>query len=203
VPAASVLLYDNPVSGNCYKARLLLAYLGIPYERRELSVEDRSNREDVLGGLSPALRVPTIVLDDGRSLGESGAILWYFGEGTRFVPEDPFERAQVLQWMFFEQYDHEPAIAVVRFWVTHGRADEFADRLPERMEAGYKALRALERHLEGRLYLVGDRLSLADIALYAYTHVAEEGGFDLEPYPAIRSWLGRVAAEPAHVPIDA
>jgi len=203
VLAASVLLYDNPVSGNCYKVRLLLASLGIPYERRELSVEDRSNREDVLGGLSPALRVPTIVLDDGRSLGESGAILWYFGEGTRFVPEDPFERAQVLQWMFFEQYDHEPAIAVVRFWVTHGRADEFADRLPERMEAGYKALRALERHLEGRLYLVGDRLSLADIALYAYTHVAEEGGFDLEPYPAIRSWLGRVAAEPAHVPIDA
>jgi glutathione S-transferase len=203
VLAASVLLYDNPVSGNCYKVRLLLAYLGIPHERRELSVEDRSNREDVLGGLSPALRVPTIVLDDGRSLGESGAILWYFGEGTRFVPEDPFERAQVLQWMFFEQYDHEPAIAVVRFWVTHGRAEEFADRLPERMEAGYKALRAMERHLEGRLYLVGDRLSLADIALYAYTHVAEEGGFDLEPYPAIRSWLGRVAAEPAHVPIDA
>ena len=199
--AASVLLYDNPVSGNCYKVRLLLASLGIPYERRELSVEDRSNREDVLGGLSPALRVPTIVLDDGRSLGESGAILWYFGEGTRFVPEDPFERAQVLQWMFFEQYDHEPAIAVVRFWVTHGRADEFADRLPERMEAGYKALQAMERHLERRLYLVGDRLSLADIALYAYTHVAEEGGFDLEPYAAIRSWLGRVAAEPAHVPI--
>jgi glutathione S-transferase len=203
VLAASVLLYDNPVSGNCYKVRLLLAYLAIPYERRELSVEDRSNREDVLGGLSPALRVPTIVLDDGRSLGESGAILWYFGEGTRFVPEDPFERAQVLQWMFFEQYDHEPAIAVVRFWVTHGRADEFADRLPERMEAGYKALRAMERHLEGRLYLVGDRLTLADIALYAYTHVAEEGGFDLEPYAAIRSWLGRVAAEPAHVPINA
>jgi glutathione S-transferase len=199
VLAASVLLYDNPVSGNCYKVRLLLASLGIPYERRELSVEDRSNREDVLGGLSPALRVPTIVLDDGRSLGESGAILWYFGEGTRFVPEDPFERAQVLQWMFFEQYDHEPAIAVVRFWVTHGRADEFADRLPERMEAGYKALQAMERHLERRLYLVGDRLSLADIALYAYTHVAEEGGFDLEPYAAIRSWLGRVAAEPAHV----
>jgi len=199
VLAASVLLYDNPVSGNCYKVRLLLASLGIPYERRELSVEDRSNREDVLGGLSPALRVPTIVLDDGRSLGESGAILWYFGEGTRFLPEDPFERAQVLQWMFFEQYDHEPAIAVVRFWVTHGRADEFADRLPERMEAGYKALQAMERHLERRLYLVGDRLSLADIALYAYTHVAEEGGFDLEPYAAIRSWLGRVAAEPAHV----
>jgi glutathione S-transferase len=198
-----VILYDNPVSGNCYKVRLLLAYLGIPYERRELSVEDRSNREEVLGDLSPAQRVPTIVLDDGRSLGESGAILWYLADGTRFVPEDPFERAQMLQWMFFEQYDHEPAIAVVRFWVTHGRADAFADRLPERMEAGHKALRAMERNLEGREYLVGDRLSLADLVLYAYTHVAPEGGFELDPYPWIRAWLERVAADPAHIPIDA
>jgi glutathione S-transferase len=198
-----VLLYDNPVSGNCYKVRLLLAHLGVPYVRRELSVDDRSNREEVLGGLSPALRVPTVVLDDGRSLGESGAILWYFGEGTRFVPDEPFERAQVLQWMFFEQYDHEPAIAVVRFWVTHGRADEFADRLPERMEAGHKALQAMERHLDGNEYLVGNRLTLADIALFAYTHVADEGDFDLQPYRAIRAWLDRVAAEPGHVPIDA
>jgi glutathione S-transferase len=198
-----LVLYDNPVSGNCYKVRLLLAHLGISYERRELSVEDRSNREGVLGGLSPAQRVPTIVLDDGRSLGESGAILWFFGDGTRFVPEDPFERAQVLQWMFFEQYDHEPAIAVVRFWVTHSRADEHAERLPERMEAGHKALRAMERHLEGRQYLVGSRLSLADIALYAYTHVAHEGGYDLGPYPGIRAWLDRVASEPGHVPIEA
>jgi glutathione S-transferase len=198
-----VLLYDNPVSGNCYKVRLLLAHLGVPYVRRELSVDDRSNREEVLGGLSPALRVPTVVFDDGRSLGESGAILWYFGEGTRFVPEEPFERAQVLQWMFFEQYDHEPAIAVVRFWVTHGRADEFADRLPERMEAGHKALQAMERHLDGNEYLVGNRLTLADIALFAYTHVADEGDFDLQPYRAIRAWLDRVAAEPGHVPIDA
>jgi glutathione S-transferase len=198
-----VVLYDNPVSGNCYKVRLLLAHLGISYERRELSVEDRSNREEVLGGLSPAQRVPTVVLDDGRSLGESGAILWYFGEGTRFVPEDPFERAQVLQWMFFEQYDHEPAIAVVRFWVTHSRVDEHADRLPERMEAGRKALRAMERGLDGRQYLVGSRLSLADIVLYAYTHVAHEGGFDLDSYPGIRAWLDRVASEPGHVPIEA
>jgi glutathione S-transferase len=198
-----VLLYDNPVSGNCYKVRLLFAHLGIPYERRELSVEDRSNRDEVLGDLSPAQRVPTVVLDDGRSLGESGAILWYFGDGTRFVPEEPFERAQMLQWMFFEQYDHEPAIAVVRFWVTHGRADAFADRLPERMEAGKKALRAMERHLDGREWLVGSGMSLADIALYAYTHIADEGGFDLGPYPHVHAWLDRVAAEPGHVPIDA
>jgi glutathione S-transferase len=198
-----VLLYDNPVSGNCYKVRLLFAHLGISYERRELSVEDKSNRDEVLGDLSPAQRVPTVVLDDGRSLGESGAILWYFADGTRFVPEDLFERAQMLQWMFFEQYDHEPAIAVVRFWVTHGRVDAFADRLPEKMEAGNKALRSLERHLDGREWLAGNGMSLADIALFAYTHVAEEGGFDLEPYPHIRAWLDRVAAEPGHVPIDA
>ena len=198
-----MLLYDNPVSGNCYKVRLLFAHLGIPYERRELSVEDRSNREEVLGGLSPARRVPTVVFDDGRSLGESGAILWYFGEGTRFVPEDAYERAQVLQWMFFEQYDHEPAIAVVRFWITHGRVDGFADRLPERMEAGHKALRAMERQLERRRFFVGGDMTLADIALYAYTHVAHEGGFDLQGYPAIRAWLERVAAQPGHIPIDA
>ena len=198
------MLYDSPVSGNCYKVRLLLAHLGIPYERRAVSVVDRSNRPEVLGGLNPSLRVPTVVLDDGRPLGESGAILWYFAEGTRFVPEDPYERAQVLQWMFFEQYDLEPTIAVVRFWVAYsGRPEQFADRLPERRDAGERALRALDRQLEGRSYVVGDSLSLADIALYGYTHVAPEGGFDLDPYPSVRPWLRRVASEPGHVPIDA
>jgi glutathione S-transferase len=199
-----LLLYDSPVSGNCYKVRLLLAHLGIPYERRELSVVDRSNRSEVLGDLNPAQRVPTLVLDDGRALGESGAILWYFAEGTEFVPEDRYERAQMLQWMFFEQYDHEPALAVVRFWVAYsGRPEAFADRLEERMAAGYRALDAMERHLDGRIFFVGDRLSLADIALYAYTHVAPEGGFELDSYPAIVAWLDRVAAKPGHVPIDA
>jgi glutathione S-transferase len=199
-----LLLYDNPVSGNCYKVRLLLAHLGIPYERRELSVVDRSNRSEVLGDLNPAQRVPTLVLDDGRALGESGAILWYFAEGTEFVPEDRYERAQMLQWMFFEQYDHEPALAVVRFWVAYsGRPGAFTDRLEERMAAGYRALDAMERHLDGREFFVGDRLSLADIALYAYTHVAAEGGFELDSYPAIGAWLDRVAAKPGHVPIDA
>jgi glutathione S-transferase len=199
-----LLLYDSPVSGNCYKVRLLLAHLGIPYERRELSVVDRSNRSEVLGDLNPAQRVPTLVLDDGRALGESGAILWYFAEGTEFVPEDRYERAQMLQWMFFEQYDHEPALAVVRFWVAYsGRPEAFADRLEERMAAGYRALDAMERHLDGRIFFVGDRLSLADIALYAYTHVAPEGGFELDSYPAIGAWLNRVAAKPGHVPIDA
>jgi len=200
-----VLLYNSQISGNCYKVRLLLAHLGVDYERREVDVADRSNRPELLGGLNPALRVPTLVLDDGRSLGESDAILWFFGEGTPFVPADAFQRAQVLQWMFFEQYDHEPAIAVVRFWLAYsGRpAEEFADRIDARREAGHRALAALETHLGGRDWLVGDGLTLADIALYAYTHVAHEGGFELDAYPAIRSWIERVAAQPGHVPIDA
>jgi len=199
-----MLLYDSPVSGNCFKVRLLLAHLGIPYERQSVDVADRSNRPELLGGLNPALRVPTLVLDDGRPLAESGAILWYFGDGTRFVPTDPYERAQVLQWMFFEQYDHEPAIAVVRFWLVYsGRPEAFTERLEERTAAGYRALDALERGLDGRNWLVGDAMTLADIALYAYTHVAHEGSFDLGRSPAIRTWLARIASEPGHVSIDA
>jgi len=199
-----VVLYNSPVSGNCYKVRLLLAQLGVEYETVEMSVVDRSNRAEVLGELNPGLRVPTLVLDDGRPLAESNAILWYFADGTRYVPTEPYERAQVLQWMFFEQYSHEPNIAVARFWITYsGTPERFEARLPARMKGGYAALDAMEGHLESRMFLVGDRYSIADISLYAYTHVAHEGGFDLDPYPAIRGWLGRVAGQPGHVPIDA
>jgi glutathione S-transferase len=199
-----VILYDSPVSGNCYKVRLLFAHLGIDCERRTVDVVDRSNRPELLGDLNPALRVPTLILDDGRPLAESGAILWFFGEGTRFVPEDAYERAQVLQWMFFEQYDHEPAIAVARFWLAYsGRPEAFADRLEERKAAGRRALEAMARHLDGRRYFVGDSVTLADIALYAYTHVAHEAGFDLREYPAVSAWVDRVAAEPGHIPIEA
>jgi glutathione S-transferase len=197
-------LYNSPVSGNCYKVRLLLAHLGLEYETVEMSVVDRSNRTEVLGDLNPGLRVPTIVLDDGRPLAESNAILWYFGDGTRYVPDDPYERAQVLQWQFFEQYSHEPNIAVARFWLAYsGTPEQYVDRLPERMKGGYAALDALERHLDGRTFLVGETYSIADISLYAYTHVAHEGGFILDGYPVIRRWLDSVAAQPGHVPIDA
>jgi len=194
-----MLLYDSGLSGNCYKVRLLFAQLGIEYERRELSVIDRSNRADVIGGMNPALRVPTLVLDDGRTLGESNAITWYFADGTEYLPDDSFERAQVLQWLFFEQYDHEPNIAVARFWKL-ADIDPGEDQLAAKRAGGEKALSAIERHLAlGHTFLVGDRYSIADIALYAYTHVAPEGGFSLEPYPAIGAWLERVAAQPGHV----
>ena len=200
-----MLLYNSPISGNCYKVRLLLAHLGIPYERRDLDVVDRSNRPAELGGLNPDLRVPTLVLDDGRPLAESGAILWYFGDSTRFVPDDPYERAKVLQWMFFEQYSHEPALAVVRFLVAYsGRAESHQELIEARTAQGYRALDAMEAQLEAvDGYFVGRTMTLADIALYAYTHVGHEGGFSLGAYPAIRGWLDRIAAEPGHVPITA
>ncbi len=195
-----MLLYDSRISGNCYKVRQLFAHLGLEYERREMSVIDRSNRPEVLGELNPGLRVPTLVMDDGRTLGESNAITFYFAEGTPYLPEDRYERAQVLQWQFFEQYSHEPYIAVARFWVHAGITPTESDAEAKR-RGGTAALRAMEGHLAGREFLVAERYTIADIALYAYTHVAPEGGFDLEPYPAIREWLGRVEAQPGHIAI--
>ena len=198
-----MLLYDSSVSGNCYKVRLLLTHLGLPFERRELSVVDRSNRAALIGELNPARRVPTLVLDDGRALAESNAIIWYFAEGTEYLPEDRFERAKVLQWLFYEQYDHEPTLAVVRFWVAFAADPPPAAEIEARRAAGYRSLDALERGLGDRPFLVADRYTIADIALYAYTHVAPQGGFDLFRYPAIGRWMDRVAAQERHVTIDA
>jgi len=197
----TVVLYDSAVSGNCYKVRLLFALLGVEYERRPLSVVDKSDREEVLGDLNPGLRVPTVVLEDGRPLGESGAILWYFADGTQYVPSEPFDRAKALQWMFFEQYSHEPYIAVARNWLMHDLTPS-PEALAEKQRGGYVALDALERELaDGRDFLAGG-FSIADIALYAYTHVARQGGFELSGYPRIRAWIDRVAAQPGYVPID-
>ena len=199
-----MILYNSPVSGNCYKVRLLLAHLGLEVELRDVSVVDRSNRKELLGDLNPARRVPTLTLDDGRPLAESDAILWYFGEGTRFVPADRYDRARVLQWMFFEQYEHEPAIAVARFLKTYsGRPDLYEAQRESLTKRGERALEALDQGLAGREWLSGDGMTIADIALYAYTDVAGEGGFSLEAYPSIRDWLGRVAAQSGHVPIEA
>ena len=196
-----MLLYDNAISGNCYKVRLLFALLRIEYERREVDVIDRSGRAQLLGDLNPGLRVPTLVLDDGRPLAESDAILVYFGEGTDYLPEDHYTRAQVLQWMFFEQYSHEPNIAVLRFWAHAGIKPEPREALAK-FNGGEAALEAMERHLGGREFFVGDGPTVADLALYAYTHVAAEGGFELGRFPAIGEWLGRISSLPGYISID-
>src|ERR1700709_501605 len=196
-----MLLYDSAISGNCYKVRLLFSLLGIEYERREVDVIDRSGRAELLGGLTRVLGVPMLVLDSGRPLAESDAIVVYFGEGTEYLPEDRYERAQVLQWMFFEQYSHEPNIAVLRFW-AHAGIEPAPREALAKFNGGQAALEAMERHLAGREFLVGDGPTVADLALYAYTHVADEGGFELGRFPAIGAWLRRVSSLPGYVPID-
>jgi glutathione S-transferase len=196
-----MLLYDSGISGNCYKVRLLFSLLGIEYERREVDVIDRSGRAELLGELNPGLRVPTLVLDDGRPLAESDAILVYFAEGTEYLPSDRYARAQVLQWMFFEQYSHEPNIAVARFWAHAGIEPEVREAAAKR-EGGHRALEAMERHLVGRAFFVTDTPTVADIALYAYTHVAGEGGFEMGRFPSVTTWLARIAALPGYVSIE-
>jgi glutathione S-transferase len=198
-----MLLYNAPVSGNCYKVRLLLAHLGIEYDRHEVDVLDRSGRAQLLGSINPALSVPTVVLDDGSPLAESNAILWYFGEGTSYMPEDRLGRARVLQWLSFEQYSHQPYIALARYWLSIAHTPIAKEKIDARKPAGYAALDAIERHLHQRSFFVEERYTIADIALYAYTHVAHEGDFDLSGYPAIRAWLANVDAQPGHVPITA
>ncbi len=197
-------LYDYPPSGNCYKIRLLLAQLGIAYERVHLDMPAGAVRTPEFRARNPIGRVPALELDDGTVLGESNAILWYLAEDTRFAPRDRLERARTLQWMFFEQYDHEPNVAVVRAWLAYfgvpaGREAE----VPLRTERGHAALAVMDRHLGQHAFFVGERYGLADVALYAYTHASGEGGFDLAGYPALTDWLARVAAQPGHIRMDA
>ena len=197
-------LYDSAISGNAYKVRLLLTKLGLPFRRIEMDVDDGSTRQPAFLAKNPNGKVPVLELPDGTCLAESDAILVYLAEGTPFWPAERLARAQVLQWLFFEQYSHEPTIAVVRHWVAHlGKTPESEPALPQKLAGGYRALGVMERHLGDRLFFVDDRFSVADIALYAYTHVAHEGGFDLAPYPAVRAWLDRVAAQPGHLLITA
>jgi len=190
-------LYDFLPSGNGYKVRLLLSQLRLPFELVEKDIMKGETRTPEFLAINPNGRIPGLELDDGRRLAESDAILFYLADGTRFLPDERFARAEVLQWMFFEQYSHEPYIAVARFW------RHFLDRPvdDERMDRGRQALGVMERHLARRRFFVGERYGIADVALYAYTHVADEGGFDLEPHPSVRAWLERVASEPGHVPI--
>ena len=199
----SVCLYDYLPSGNGYKVRLALSQLGIPFTLVERNIVKGETRSADFLALNPNGRIPLVVLEDGRRLAESNAILAYFAEGTPLMPEDRFERAQLLQWMFFEQYSHEPNIATPRFWLQHLGLDEArAAQHDAKRQQGYAALGVMEQHLAEHAYFIGDRYSIADIALYAYTHVADEGGFDLSGYPAVHAWMARVAAQPGHITID-
>ncbi len=195
-------LYDYLPSGNGYKVRLLLTQLGIPFELIEVDIAKGLTRTPEFLAKNPNGRIPTLELGPGVFLAESNAILFYLAEGTPFFPTDRLERARVLQWMCFEQYSHEPNIATSRFWIQHlGVTDERRAALEQKRLLGHAALGVMEQHLAARAFFVGERYSIADIALYAYTHVADEGGFDLAPYPAIRVWLERVRAQPSHIPI--
>jgi glutathione S-transferase len=199
-----IRLHDNISSGNGYKARLLLAQLGIPFERVEYDIDEAETRTpEFLEEVNSNGRVPVLETEDGRFLPESNAILFYMSEGSTFIPDDRFGRAQVLQWMFFEQYSHEPNIATLRFWVTHNieMNEERRLSLETKRKLGYDALGVMEGHLRDRRFFVANRYSIADIALYAYTHVAHEGGFDLVAFPTIRAWLERVREQPGHIPI--
>lgn len=195
-------LYDYLDSGNGYKIRLLLAQLGQPYRWVELDILANETHTPQFLAKNPNGRIPALELDDAMCLAESDAILWYLAEGTAFVPDERVKRAQVLQWMFFEQYSHEPYVATPRFIVKHLPADSPRQaELPDRLARGGAALSVMESHLGQHRFLVGEAYTIADIALYAYTHVAHEARLDLGPYPSVRSWLARVASQPRHVPI--
>lgn len=196
-------LYDYLPSGNGYKVRLVLSQLRIEHERIELDILCGATRTPEFLAKNPNGRIPLLEVPGKGYLAESHAIIDHLAAGSALIPEDAFERARMWQWMCFEQYNLEPNIATVRFWTKYlGKTrTELGDKLVEKKKSGYAALDVLEAGLRGRRYLVADRYCLADIALYAYTHVAHEGGFDLAPYPSIRAWCDRVASQPGWKPI--
>jgi glutathione S-transferase len=199
----SYRLYDYLPSGNGYKVRLVLRQLGLSYELVELDIKRGATRTPEFLARNPNGRIPLLEMPGRGYLAESHAIIWYLAEGSPLVPQDRLERARMWQWMCFEQYNLEPNIGTARFWIASlGKTEaELGEKLEEKRRNGNAALAVLEQGLAGREFLVGGGYSLADIALYAYTHVAPEGGFPLDSYPAIRAWCGRVAAQPGHVPI--
>lgn len=198
-------LYQQHDSGNCYKVRLALTHLGIPFRTVAVSSFDGSTRKQEFLAKNPIGKVPTIELEDGRFLAESNAILLHFAEKTRLLPADSYDRAKAYEWLFFEQYVHEPAIAVRRALSVYPerRAEATPERMAVLLEAGNRALAVLERRLDSADWLAGNGFSVADISLYAYTHMAGDGSYDLGGFPAISRWLGRVSALPSHIPITA
>ena len=195
-----IRLYGFTGSGNCYKPALLMTQLGIPFEWQEVDILRGESRTPEFLARNPNGKIPLLELEPGRHLAESNAMLCYLAEGSALLPTERWARAKVLEWLFFEQYSHEPYIATVRFWVHYQkRGEELKAKIAEAMPRGHAALAVMEQQLAKTPFLTGEAYTIADIALYAYTHVAHEGGFDLSPYPALRAWLARVAATPDFV----
>jgi glutathione S-transferase len=194
-------VYGMSSSGNCYKVRLLLTQLEEAFEWIEVSTLKKETRTPEFLKLNANGKIPLLQLPDGRLLPESNAILCYLAEGTVLLPADRWLRAEVLQWLFWEQYSHEPYIATARF-IVHFAKNPDEPTLPQKRERGYQALAVMEQHLATRKFFVCETYTVADIALYAYTHVADQGGYDLARFPAVRGWLERVAAQPHHLPLS-
>ena len=201
-----LILHEDPISGNCYKIRLVAAHLGLPLERRAYDIRKGETRTPAfLADVNANGRIPVLQVGD-RFLPESGAACWYLADGSALIPEDRFDRADMLRWMFFEQYNHEPNIATLRFWLGIIGVEELDEArralIPAKRAAGEAALALMDAHLADHAFFVGGRLGLADIALYAYTHVAGEGGFALDRYPHVVRWMAEVAAQPGHVRME-
>lgn len=195
-------LYDFLPSGNSYKVRLLMTQMGMPFERINVNILQGETRTPEFLSKNPNGQIPVLEVETGQYLAESNAILVYLSEGTEFLPYDRFLRAQVLQWLFFEQYSHEPFIATSRFWISIlGKAEEYQTEIEKKREPGYAALKVMENHLSNHQFFVGERYTIADIALFAYTHVADEGGFDLSNFPCIQAWIERVKSQPRYISI--
>ena len=194
-------LFDYLPSGNSYKVRWVCARLGLDYDHVGVDIHAGETQTPDFLALNPAGQIPLLMLDDGRTLAESNAIIRFLADGSDLVPTDAFDHARMLQWQFWEQYRHEPAIAVARF-IRHYAMDTRSGELPALTTRGDAALAVIEGHLAGRDWFVGDACSLADVSLYAYTHVADEGGFELSRYPNVSAWLARFAGQEGHIPID-
>ena len=201
------ILHEYAASGNCYKVRLTAAHVGVQLDRREYDIlKGETRTPEFLANVNSNGRIPVLQIGD-RFIPESNAACIYLADGSALIPSDRFDRADMLRWMFWEQNIHEPNIATVRFWLRYVGIEALSgvqrEQIGVKRKAGNEALKLMDEHLGEHDWLVGNRISLADIALYAYTHVAEEGGgFDLGAYPAVGAWIGRLAAAPGYVPID-
>lgn len=195
-------LYDFSPSGNSYKVRLLLNQLEIPFERVEVDIVKRETRTPEFLAKNANGRIPLLEIEPGKFLAESNAILFYLSQNTEYFPQDSWQQAQVMQWLFFEQFSHEPHLATSRYWISIlGKAEEYQEELANKQKLGYAALKVIEKHLSKHDFFVGNKYTIADIGLFAYTHVADEGNFDLTRFPAILAWIERVKARPKYISI--